>query len=297
MLRRKNHARDSAHRRDVDHGFRRPLRRATDFRRVLAFHHGGGRNGGGACFFGAERRRLGNYAARENVLGAEVWSLAGPIRRRLDGVGDAQAARLAAWSILRQLFELATLAIFPYAVPRKTFSVHGEVDARRQYLHEGERAAEIEKAVGAAERVGDHGAGKHDGFSRDRARHRSSRLRHRVGAMRNHDAVLRRLETVLDDERAVSVRHFQAVDHHDRADGYFHPRPPQPQHLGKMSVLEVKLPGALVVSLVERAAGDEDSNGHQTESKKEKVGSRKDKPSKRRCRDAWGTTVSNRRGY
>ena len=98
--------------------------------------------------------------------------------------------------------------------------------------------------------------------------------------MRNHDAVLRRLETVLDDERAVGVSHFQAVDHHDRADGYFHPRPSQPQHLGKMSVLEVKLPGALVVFLVERAAGDEDSDGHQTESKKEKVGSRKDKPSR-----------------
>src|SRR5205807_8771477 len=56
-------------------------------------------------------------------------------------------------------FEEARVAVFPHSVPVKAAAVHCDVDARRQRLHERQRAAEIEEAVRAAERVGDHRAG------------------------------------------------------------------------------------------------------------------------------------------
>src|SRR5205807_4202522 len=63
-------------------------------------------------------------------------------------------------------FEEARAAVFPHSVPVEAAAVHRDVDARRQRLHERQRAAEIEEAVRAAERVGDHRAREDDGFRR-----------------------------------------------------------------------------------------------------------------------------------
>ena len=80
--------------------------------------------------------------------------------------------------------------------------------------------------------------------------------------MSDHDLVFLAMITLVSDQLAVLVSHFQAIDHHDRSDGNLDSRSPEPQHFGEMSVLEVKLAGALVVFLVERAAGDEDADRH-----------------------------------
>src|SRR3954462_10412065 len=80
--------------------------------------------------------------------------------------------------------------------------------------------------------------------------------------MRNHDAILIRLQAVLHDEIPIGVGHVQAIGHHDGANGYVHLRPSQPEHLGNVRILKIELTGSLVVFLVERTAGGEDSNSH-----------------------------------
>ena len=72
---------------------------------------------------------------------------------------------------LRNLLELAAFAVFPDAVPRKAFAVHGNVNSGWQNLHKGESAAEIEEAVRAAKGIGDHRAKEHNGFSSHGSRH------------------------------------------------------------------------------------------------------------------------------
>src|SRR5437588_464563 len=106
----------------------------------------------------------------------------------------------------RDLLELAPVAILATAVPGKALAVHRDVDAMRQDLHEGERAAKIEEAIGATEGVRNHRPGEHDRLLRDLRRDRSRRLRHRIRAVRDHDPLLRRLPAILHDERAVRVR-------------------------------------------------------------------------------------------
>src|SRR5215217_6201418 len=80
--------------------------------------------------------------------------------------------------------------------------------------------------------------------------------------MGNHDAILIRLQAVLHDKISIGIGHVQAIGHHDGANGYFHLRPSQPEHLGNVTILEIELTGSLVVFLVERTAGGEDSNSH-----------------------------------
>ena len=163
---------------------------------------------------------------------------------------------------LGNLLELAALAVFADPVPRKAFAVHGNVNAGRQHLHERERASEIEEAVGAAEGVGDHRAGEHDRFPGNGASHRGGRLRHRVSAVGDDYAILVGLKAVLHDKGAIGVGHFETIDHHDRADGHLDARTSQPEHFRDVSVLKKELAGAFVIFLIEGAAGDEDSDGH-----------------------------------
>ena len=59
---------------------------------------------------------------------------------------------------------------------------------------------------------------------------------------------------------AVVVAHLEAVDHHERLDRHRDTRPPEPEHLGHMTVLEEQTPGDLVVPLVERPAAHQDAN-------------------------------------
>src|SRR5882757_3694651 len=53
--------------------------------------------------------------------------------------------------------------------PGKALTVYGNVNSGRQCLHERERAAQIEEAVGTAKGVGDHRSGYHDCFPGDSA--------------------------------------------------------------------------------------------------------------------------------
>ena len=87
-------------------------------------------------------------------------------------------------------------------------------------MHERQRAAEVEEAVRAAERVGDHRAGEDDRLARARRQRggqRPRRLHHRVRAVRDDDAASRRASgTASTMQRAVGVGHVEAVDHHQR---------------------------------------------------------------------------------
>src|SRR3954470_11762091 len=167
---------------------------------------------------------------------------------------------------LRNFFELASLAVFSDAVPRKTLTVYGNVNSGWQHLHEGECAAKIEETVGAAKGVGDHGSGKHHGFFRHGQGERGGGGRHRVGAVGDDDLIFVGLNAVLYDESAIVIGHFEAVDHHHGADGHLDLRSPQPEHLRDVGVFEVELAGAFVVFLVEGAAGNEDANRHDNAS-------------------------------
>ena len=159
--------------------------------------------------------------------------------------------------------ECPGVPVLPHPVPVEAAAVHRDVDARRQRLHERQRAAEVEQAVRAAERVRDHRAGQDDGLAggRQRGRERRGGFHHRVGAVRDQDPRLGRPPALVDDARAVGGGHLEAVDHHQRGDRHVDARSPEPQHLGQMRVLEEQRAVQLVVLLVERAAGDEDPDG------------------------------------
>ena len=66
----------------------------------------------------------------------------------------------------------------------------------------------------------------------------------------------------LDDPSASGVVELQAVDHHHRLDGDVEPAAAAAEHLLHVGVTEEEPAGELVVLLVERAAGDEDSDAH-----------------------------------
>src|SRR5262245_2878004 len=162
--------------------------------------------------------------------------------------------------------ECTRFTVLAHLVPLEPSSIHRDVDAGREHLHERQRAAEIEEAVGAAERVRNHRTGQDDrlaGGRRPRRGQRSGRLDHRVGAVRDQNSRLRRLPALIDDDRAIGVGHFETVDHHQGPHGHVQPAPAEPQHLGQMRVLERQRAGELVVLLVERAAGHEDPDGHR----------------------------------
>jgi len=65
---------------------------------------------------------------------------------------------------------------------------------------------------------------------------------------------------VLQDVPAVGVGHVERIDHHQGPDLDLEARPPQPEHLGDVRVLEEEVSGELVVLLVERPPGDEDAD-------------------------------------
>src|SRR5207253_2151795 len=64
--------------------------------------------------------------------------------------------------LFRNLLEHAQRRVLPHAVPGEAPSVHRDVDAGRQDLHEGERASQVEEPVRASERVRDHRPGQDD---------------------------------------------------------------------------------------------------------------------------------------
>src|SRR5207249_11331780 len=78
----------------------------------------------------------------------------------------------------------------------------------------------------------------------------------------NDDAILLGLQSVLHDESAIGVGHFKAIDHHDGANGNYDSRTSQPQHFRNVGVLKKELPRVLVIFLIEGAAGNENSDGH-----------------------------------
>ena len=63
--------------------------------------------------------------------------------------------------------------------------------------------------------------------------------------------------------RAAGVVEVQAVDHHHRLDRDVEPAAAAAEHLADVRVAEEQPAGQLVVLLVERAAGDQDSDAHR----------------------------------
>lgn len=164
--------------------------------------------------------------------------------------------------VLRNFFKLPALAIFAHVVPRKIFAVHRNVNAVRQRLHERQRAAEIEQAVRAAERIRNHRAGEDDGFLFNMFSQHLRRFHHRVGAVGDDNFIFRRFFAMLQNELPVGVGHLETVDHHDGAQIDFQTAAPELQHFVDVRVFEIQRAVDFVVLFVKRPAGDEDFDGH-----------------------------------
>ena len=112
-----------------------------------------------------------------------------PRHHREDRRADRRAAASAADH--DSPLEDAVLPVLPDLVPAEVLAVHRDVDAGRQHLRERQRAAQIEQAVGAAERVGHHRAGQDDRPVVEPGRGKRPRgLDHRVRAVRDDDRSL-----------------------------------------------------------------------------------------------------------
>ncbi len=84
--------------------------------------------------------------------------------------------------------------------------------------------------------------------------------------MRDDDVVVLLLLTILYDNMAVVVSHFQAINHHQCSDCDINITSAELQHLVEMCVFEEEGAVKLVVLFVERAACDEDSDSHRCKS-------------------------------
>src|SRR5579883_3560249 len=63
-----------------------------------------------------------------------------------------------------RILENSCLRVLAHAVCFEAAAVHHDVNARFERLYESERAAQIEQSVGAAEGVGHHRTGEHNGL-------------------------------------------------------------------------------------------------------------------------------------
>jgi hypothetical protein len=70
------------------------------------------------------------------------------------------------------------------------------------------------------------------------------------------------MTTLLDNQITVSIRHIQAVNHHQCPDPYIQTTPSQPQHFHQMRILEEQRPRELIVLFIERAACYKYADGH-----------------------------------
>lgn len=161
-----------------------------------------------------------------------------------------------------QFLELAGLLVLPDIVRMETTAVHGHIDAGAQGLDEGQGVPQVEESVGAAEFIGDHGAGQDDGLSGYFFSQHAGGDGHGIGAMRDNDPVLSGRAALMSDQFAIFVAHVEAVDHHEGSHGHFQRAAAALQHFGKMRLFEEQLPGQFIVFLVEGPAGHKYSDGH-----------------------------------
>lgn len=152
------------------------------------------------------------------------------------------------------MLEYTGRLILPNFIRGKVSPIHCDVNSRRERLREGQRASEVKQTIGTAELVWDHCACQHDRLSGYICLEHTARFDHRVRPMRNDNAILRRIAALLTDNLTVSVRHFEAVDHHQRPDLHVQIAASELQHFGNVGVLEVQPAANLVVFFVEGAA-------------------------------------------
>ena len=158
-------------------------------------------------------------------------------------------------------FEDTPLAVLVHRIPLKILPIHGDIDPWRQGLHEGQRGSQVEDPIGTAKCVRDHGAGEDDRLSGDVRAQSGRRFRHGVGTVGDDDPAFDRGVTAGDDGSPAGIGHLEAVDHHERFDFDAELAAAEAEHIGNVGVLKEQLAGELVVFLIERAAGDEDSDG------------------------------------
>ena len=161
-----------------------------------------------------------------------------------------------------RFFKLSGLTVLLNVFPREALSVHRDVDAVRESLHERQRTAEVKESVGAPELVRNHRAGQDDRLSAQFLSQDTGGHLHRVGPVGDDDTVFRRPDALFDDGLPVGGGHLQAVNHHEGAHGKVELAPGQREHFGEVRVLEEQLSVELVVFLVERTAGDKNAYGH-----------------------------------
>ena len=81
--------------------------------------------------------------------------------------------------------------------------------------------------------------------------------------MSDHDLVFLAMITLVSDQLAVLVSHFQAIDHHESSDLGIETAAAHFQQVLHMCVLKIQLTVQLVVFLVESAASDKNANSHK----------------------------------
>ena len=69
-------------------------------------------------------------------------------------------------------------------------------------------------------------------------------------------------------QAAVGIGYLETINHHHGPDGHLHLRSSEPEHLIDVSILEKELAGGFVIFLIERAAGNKDSDNHRDVTKK-----------------------------
>jgi hypothetical protein len=158
-------------------------------------------------------------------------------------------------------FEDTPLAVLVHRIPLEMPPIHGDVDPRRQGLHERQGCPQVKDPVGTAKGIRDHGAGEDDRLSGDVRAQSGRRLRHGVGTVGDDDPAFERGLAAGEDSSPAGVGHLEAVDHHERFDFDAELAAAEAEQIGNVGVLKKQLAGEFVVFLVERAAGDQDSDG------------------------------------
>lgn len=159
-------------------------------------------------------------------------------------------------------FKKPPLLILPHFFRREIFAIHGYIYALRQGLHERKGTAQVEEPVGAAEFIGDHGAGEYDGLALNLTREVTRCFRHGIGAMCYDDATFFGGQSFFQNFPAVFTGHFQAVHHEQRFDLYIHRTSAKSKHFRQVRILKKELAVQLIVFLIEGAARYNDLYTH-----------------------------------
>ena len=125
----------------------------------------------------------------------------------------------------------------------------------RQGLNKRQSRAEIEKTIARRTKsVGNHGTRKDDGFINIFSSQKARRFNHRVSTMCHNNFIRSILTTIIGYNLAVGIRHFEAVNHHQRFHVKVNRATPTRKHFFEVGIFKKQLACYIIILFIKSTA-------------------------------------------